>query len=330
MKFEYQSPVSLRQRLADGAPVDLIAVVLVTIVADLLVVSLMGSWVRLVATLPLLFFLPGYALVSSLYPEANVSGEHDNGSGISWLERVAISFGLSLVIVPIVALVLWIAGLWLSVGAFVAGITTVIFIGVLVGAFRRLLLPPARRFSLPAERWGDELARGLGTEAPTIDRVVNGALVVSIVLAGGLLAFGITNPLAGETYTSAALLSESAEGELVASGYPSEFVAGESQPFALELVNEEGAAVTYTVVVQVERVNTEGGGATVVDAQQLETFTVSLADGEQQTVRHTVAPTMTGEELRLSYYVYKGDAPAAVGADSAYRHLFVWISVSDE
>ena len=43
-----------------------------------------------------------------------------------------------------------------------------------------------------------------------------------------------------------------------------------------------------------------------------------------------VAPTATGEDLRLTYYLYRGDAPSDPSEGSAYRTLSLWVDVSGD
>lgn len=328
MNFDHSKPIATRLRLIRRVPVDVAAVVVYALVADLLVVAVGASWLQLLVVLPFLFFLPGYSLVASLYPAGRPEGGTDlEAPAITTLERVSLSFGLSLVVVPLIGVGLWGAGRGDSVGQVVVALSLFVFVTSIVGAYRRLSLPPKRRFRLPLGRLRGAFVRNVGS--PSLDAAVDVALALSVLLAVGLLGYGLVNPTSGESYTTVALLSENAQGELVASGYPSSFVAGEGQPLAIELTNEEGSATTYTVVVRAERVRTDGDDPTVVESEEVDRFTERLESGGSVVTRRSVAPTMVGERLRLSYYVYKGEPPGDVGAETAYRHLYTWISVEE-
>ena len=75
---------------------------------------------RVVLGLPFVLFAPGYVFIAALFPEAGSGpvvdgaegGEREDatgireGSGIDGIERVALSFGTSIVIVPLIGLVL--------------------------------------------------------------------------------------------------------------------------------------------------------------------------------------------------------------------------------
>jgi hypothetical protein len=75
--------------------------------------------VRIVLGLPYVLFVPGYALIAALFPEGSERpGDQDTEAtdsepaadierqGIDGIERVALSFGLSIAVVPLVGLVL--------------------------------------------------------------------------------------------------------------------------------------------------------------------------------------------------------------------------------
>lgn len=59
----------------------------------------------------------------------------------------------------------------------------------------------------------------------------------------------------------------------------------------------------------------------------MRTFETTLADNETWTQQHSVAPTMTGERLRLTYLLYKGEAPPEPTVGGAYREVHLWVNV---
>lgn len=321
MKFKYRDRVAWWARVAAAVPVDLVAVVLATLLADAVVLAVGPSPLRLVAGLVLLCFLPGYAVVASLYPRA---GTNVGGTGISTGERLALSFGASVAMAPLFGLVLWQTGLWVSPLSLTVAVSLVVVVAAVVATVRRLLVPPPRRFTLSLDRWAGAVRDALFRSTPGSERALNVVLAVSVLVAASSLGYALVSPQGGEEYTNVALLTENDAGELVASGYPS-FAAGESGELVLQVENHENARTTYTVVVRVEEVGPDG--ATVTGAEELRRFDVAVRDGRTRTVRHEVAPTTTGD--RLAYYVYRGDAPADPGASSAYRHLYVWVSAGE-
>jgi uncharacterized membrane protein len=126
------------------------------------------------------------------------------------------------------------------------------------------------------------------------------------------------------------LLTQNETGQLVAEDYPDEFQRGESKPLVVKLTNEEGQTTDYSVVVELQRVEQgSDGGARVLEDSQLATFTPTVESGESWRTTHDVTPTMTGENLRLTYLVYKGDPPEDPTTENAYRHVHVWVTVTE-
>jgi len=80
-------------------PQDLALVILLTLlcIPFVLIAPLNATPVRIIFGLPLVLFLPGYSLIAALFPRK------DDLDGI---ERVALSFGLSIAVVPLLGLAL--------------------------------------------------------------------------------------------------------------------------------------------------------------------------------------------------------------------------------
>ncbi|WP_157533238.1 DUF1616 domain-containing protein, partial [Haloferax profundi] len=93
-------------------PPDLTAVVLL-VALTCGAVSIPGireTPLRIILGLPYVLFVPGYAFIAALFPEAGTPTEESDSStdqaGIDGIERVALSFGTSIAIVPLIGLVL--------------------------------------------------------------------------------------------------------------------------------------------------------------------------------------------------------------------------------
>lgn len=327
MRSDVESRVGFRGGLGALLPADLVVAVVATVLADAVILAGAPRPVRLAGAGALLFFLPGYALVSALYPGATAR-EDDGTAGLGLPARLALAFGASVAAVALVGLVAWQVGDWLTgagitADSAVALLSLVVVGGCAVAAIRRSRRPREERFALPYGRWASRAREAVFGGSRT-DSLLSVALAVSILLSVGAFGYAVATPVDGERYTTASLLTEQPDGDLVAGGYPSELTAGESAEFVLALENHEGADTAYTAVVRVERV--EGGQVTA--ANELDRLSVGVPAGESRTVPHEVTPGMTGDSLRLSYYVYRGEAPATPSPSSAYRHLYVRLSVA--
>ena len=167
-----------------GLPGDLLVLVLYTAVAGGLigVVGDLPTVVRAVLGLPLLLVVPGYALVAALFPGrpsrtadrssslSRLSQRYDSARsiqerGVRWGERLALSFGLSLFIAPLLALALDLSATLLGTGSPyrtrpIVGIVVVFsLVFAIAGIVRRLRLPRSERFSVPVGYWIDEIGR---------------------------------------------------------------------------------------------------------------------------------------------------------------------------
>jgi len=337
-----RSRQSALSAFGSAVPVDLVLVVVVTLTT--LVVAFgfdsAGSPLRVALGLVFVLFSPGYALVSVLFPTDGDAQEAPwfvpNASSeetieISGTERVVLSLGLSVAVVPLVGLVLNFTP-WgierLSVLLVVALLTLLLTV---VAAFRRWQYPPYERFRIGTGAWlSDGLDWAVDTGSLT-ETALNVALVFGLVLAASGVVFVIAAPKQGEQFTEFYLLTEDPEsGELVADGYPRELTAGEEVPLVVGLTNDEHRTVNYTVVVELQQVAVESGNVSVVEETRLHRFVATVRHNETWQRPHTVQPGMTGDRLRLTYLLYEGSPPESPTADNAYRTVHIWVNVSEE
>lgn len=292
--------------------------------------------VRTLLAGPLLFFLPGYAVVASLFPAEPPDGERDGGvlsasvlrrPGVEWVERLALSVAVSVVVLVLVAVLLSLPGSSFASAPLVTVVVAVTALATLAAGARRGRLAPADRATLPVDRWHDE-ARAATVDADSgVDAALNVALALAVVVAVAALAVGLAAPQSGEAYTEAALLTES-DGELVAGGYPTDLTAGEPASVTLAVENHEGAATDYTAVVVLQRVQADGESVTVLEQSEVTRESVSVEAGERATQEVSVTPELLGEDLRLRVLVYTGDPPANPTGASATEYLTLWVDVS--
>lgn len=356
-------------------PADLAAVVVLTFVTltTVFVPVINETPLRVVFGLGFVLFLPGYAFIAALFPEAgesptttdtnpeppdtqsedttkpdpepgtdaaepstdpaaNSDGELLNGdlydrSGIDGIERVALSFGLSIAIVPLIGLVLnftpW--GIRLvPIAVSVAGFTLVC---VGVGAVRRWELPADERFTVPYREWIATGKHEVFEPDDRTDATLNVMLAASILLAVGSVGYAVAVPPQGEQFSEFYLLTENDDGELVADGYPDTIELDETAEVIVGIENNEYETTDYTVVVQLQDVIIEGNESTVGERSEIDRFSTTLEHNETHHEQHTLRPTRIGDELRVQYLLYDGDVPAEPTRENAYRDLHLWIDV---
>ena len=156
-------------------------------------------------------------------------------------------------------------------------------------------------------------------------------VAVGLVLATASIGYAVnaSDSIPGESSTAFALLTENGDGELVAGGYPTNFTRNESRPVVIAVTNERREPTNYTVAVELQRVRSGSDGATrVLDERELQRFGVSVPTNETQYVTYNATPTVSGENLRLAFFLYRGGAPADPTAASAYRELHLTVNVT--
>lgn len=310
-------------------PADLFAVISLTVLTILAVTvpGIRETSLRLVLGLPFVLFLPGYAFVAALFPEAADDSVTGKDRGIDRIERIALSVGMSIAIVVVSGLGLnftpWgirLVPLVLTISTFTIGCT-------IIAARRRWELPLKERFSVPYYKWITAGQSEIFESDNRTDAALNVVLALSLLLALGSVGFAVAVPQDSETFTEFHLLTENDDGELVADDYPEEFVRGQAQSVIVGIENNEHETVEYTIVVQLERVEEDGEKSEIVERDELDRFSTTLKHEETWRAEYRVVPTMTGEQLRLTFLLYDGDVPEEPTHENAYRELHLWIDV---
>ncbi|WP_306059810.1 DUF1616 domain-containing protein [Natronococcus wangiae] len=349
-------------------PADLVAVLAVTALVNVAVFAPLIRETSLRVPLGLAFalFVPGYVFVAALFPEAGESPTADQPddadedelfadalfrSGIDGIERVALAFGLSIAIVPLIGLALnftpWgirLTPIMVSLSGFTIGATA-------VAAHRRWELPAEERFQVPYREWYWAGRTELLEPETRLDGALNVMLVLSIVLAVGVVGFAVVSPPQGEQFSAIYVLTEDDDGELVADGYPTEFTQGESEEIVVGVDNHEHETTDYTVVVleqETETVvnesatgsppdgNETAGNDTpvnetvVTDQRELDRFETTLEHNESWHHTYELEPTMVGDDVRIVWLLYPDEAvPDEPSIDDTEYHVHLWIDVDE-
>jgi len=336
-------------------PADLAAivalVVLTTAAVFLPVVN--DTPLRVVLGLPFVLFVPGYAFIAALFPEAG-SGpgfdDEDDGDfddeerdgdfdedlgttgsgGIDGIERVALSFGLSIAVVPLIGLVLNFTPFGIRLVPIVVSLDAFTLAAVAVAAQRRNALPVDERFSVPYREWYAAASTELLEPDSRGDALLNVLLVASILLATASVAYAVAVPKQGEQFSEFYVLTENETGDLVADDYPTNFTQGESKPVVVGIDNHEREETRYTVVMELQRVELVDNetNVSILEETELQRYTTTVPRNATTTRNVSIQPQLSGDNLRVVFLLYKGDPPANPSADNAYRELHLWVNVS--
>jgi len=285
----------------------------------------------------LLVFVPGYALLAAVFPGhgpksresriTNLDGVTVN-DGITLRERLALAFGISVALIPLFALGLAAVGVTLTPSTVIA-VLSVFTVGcVVVALFRRLRLPVSDRFSLPLDEWVSD-TRTFLFGGSSIDTLVNIVLVLSILVGVSAAAYAMSVPQPDAEFTSFALMTRSESGGYVSSGYPTNFTQGEPEELVVSVTNNRQEATSYTVVAELQQVRTnDEKRLQVLSQREQRRFSLELEPNESWQQPHEITPERAGTNLRLVYFLYRGEAPAEASATTADKRLQLWINVS--
>ncbi|GEA14638.1 hypothetical protein E308F_08800 [Moorella sp. E308F] len=263
---------------------------------------------RVALGLPFVLFLPGYCLIAALFPR---QGDLDG------IERIALSFGLSIAVVPLIGLGLnytpWGIRLYpilISLLIWILGLSA-------LGLTRRRRLPPEERFTIALE-----LKPPAWRALTPLDRVLSIVLIAAIIFAVGSIVYVVKTPKVGERFTEFYILGPSGNAE----GYPRRLTLGESGRVILGIVNHEYARVEYRVTV---RQGTD-------DLVQLGPLVLNHEEKWEEPLAFT--PRRAGENQKIEFLLYKtGETPQpgipyvkagdTTPSVEPYRSLHLWINV---
>ncbi|WP_323191087.1 DUF1616 domain-containing protein [Halostella sp. PRR32] len=324
-------------------PADLVAIIAVVSLTNLAVLApvLRDTPVRVALGLPFVLFVPGYAFIAALFPEGGTPPsevERDGrlttalhrDRGIDGIERVTLSFGLSIAIVPLLGLALNFTPLGVRLVPVLGSVSAFTLLATVVAAHRRRDLPEDERFRVPYRAWIATGRSELFEPDTRGDAVLNVVLVLSVLLAVGSVGYAVAAPNEGESFTEFYLVTENETGDLVAEEHPTEFTRGESEEIVAGVVNREHEPEEYQVAVELHRVELANNSTRILEREAVSQHATGQLGHNETWLRTTnVSPTMTGERLRLTYMLYRDGVPDRPTPENAYRELHLWVNVTE-
>ena len=276
---------------------------------------------RILFGLPLVLFVPGYVLIAALFPR---------NDDLDWLERVALSFGLSIAVVPLLGLVLNYTPWGIRLDPVLAAVSLFVVAMAAIAVVRRLALPPENRLTVPARETLDAIRAELFAPGQSrLDRNLSILLVLSIVAAVGTTAFVIAVPKEGEHFSEFYILG--ANGK--AADYPTAFGAGTPQWVTVGVSNHEYRNVTYTVETHAfnQSFDPATNTSSIDRTALLDSYRVTIP--HNQTVERRVNFTVpdTGYN-KIEFLLFNETVPAESVAgqariDASERDLHLWVRV---
>jgi len=320
---------------------DLAAVVAVTGALTFGILSGVSGTIRIVLSIPLILFLPGYALVSALFPDKpnddyRSFDQEKTGlgnpllvsGGLEAIERTILSVVFSVALVPAITLFASVTPRGLTLEPVLLGLAVVTVALALLAIGSRYRCPPDRRFVPAVSSISPFFSRGRPSPYERVNvRPYNIAIVIGVVLLLASAGFALANPPQHDGYTAISVETDNVTGD-TDTIYDSTYTAGESQELQATITNQEHEERQYTTVVLLQRVSSDGETVTVNESVEMDRKSATVSDGDSHQQPLEITPTMRGDDLRLTLLLYDGEAPAEPTAENAYRKLHLPIEVS--
>lgn len=248
------------------------------------------SSVRIALGLIFVLFLPGYALVAAMFPKKE---------DIDGIERLALGFGLSIVVVPILGFLLnytpW------GIRLYPVTLALLSFTAVMSAAaiYRRKKLSAGMRFKIPVKFKLPRLA-----EMAWFDRTLFIALAGAVLFTAGSICYISITPVTGEQFTEFYILSPGGKAE----GYPAEIAAGVDTEVTLGIANNEYRPVSYSTEV-------------IIDGKPEKRLApVELSHGEKWENRVAFSTKGPQKNVKVEFLLYID------GEITPYRSLYLWVN----
>jgi uncharacterized membrane protein len=265
---------------------------------------------RLSLGLAFVLFVPGYWLVTALFPRTN---------DLDGIQRLALSFGFSVAVIAPLALLLdwlpWGIRLWPILLAY--GLYYAILMPAAI--YRRRRLPPEERY-LPHIQLD---LKGWWAAQDRVNRIIYFVLLGATLLAIFSAAAILLLPNPGEQFTEFYMLGP----EGLAENFPRQAAPGQPITVTLGLTNREHAEHTYRVEVWAVDPFSE-------ESRQLVAQSPPQTLPPQGTIEWPLTWSMpkvnpgsvatgTGPDQQVEFLLYIDNQPAP------YRHLLLWLDVAE-
>ena len=249
---------------------------------------------RIIFALPLLLFLPGYALIAAMFPRRNE---------LSGIERFTLSIGLSIAIMVFDGFAISVTAWRFRPAPIVYSLSIITLALVLITVIRRMRIPKREQFYIDLAVIARFIDAINTREKPTeIERALTIALVGSILIASGMLIYAKIS-YKEERFTAFYILGEGGKAE----GYPKEVYLLEPSSVIVGIENYEHAPANYTLEIKL-------GGYSLLKKRIPE-----LAHGSKWESRVFFTPRHLGKHQKLEFLLYKD------GLKGVYRSVHLWV-----
>lgn len=319
----------------DKYPATILFCLLWSIIGLFLILYPINDILRIIFVLPMVIFIPGYLLISVLFPTKKTD------KGIDDIQRVALSLGLSLVILPLIGL-----GFYYVPGTYLTGLVVFIFIIGILAIYQWYGPPPSIRHTI-------KISISMPTNETKLDKILTAALIICIATTIILVTYVAITPKQGEHFTEFYILGS----QDLAYNYPMNLTTGENATIILGVVNHERTTMNYTIEVWLSNQTTQLNTTTnmnetiyhnlwfmdrintmlpskPINLEELSTsqweYNYTFNISQKGNYKIVFLLYITAEQMYMRNYDYNMTALEKVEEDhtTAYRTVYLWINVN--
>ncbi len=279
---------------------DLFIILLWTIISYIFVIipTLENTIIRVVLGIPVILFIPGYVTIAALFPKRQ---------SLRYIERIALSLGLSIAIIPLLSLIL---NYTHNIKLFPIWVTICIYtlVMVYIATHRRNKISDEERFSI-----GDDIGKFkniLLSYDKSLKGKVNIFLSIVILLliifaTIGTIYFITATPKIGETFTEFYVLNGTGKAY-----YQTDLILNSPTAYIVGINNYEYYPTDYTVKM-------------VLDNNTLLSEDIKLSHNEKIEKDITFIPDKVGNDMKLQFLLFKNNGT------EPYRRLHLWVNITE-
>ncbi len=213
---------------------DLVVIIVLSLITVPIMTLLPDNPLRIIIGVPLTLFFPGYCIIAALLPGKN---------SIDTIERIALSFGLSISIVSLIDVGLKYNFSSTGLDPVLSSISAFSIATSVIAAKRRAI--EAEPFPLVQIPKLEKSVLALFGKGNKIDRALNVILVIAIATSIVALVYFVTIQNQVDKFTEFYLLGPDG----TASNYPGSMAVGEDERVIIGIANHEHRSVDYTVEI---------------------------------------------------------------------------------
>jgi uncharacterized membrane protein len=298
-KFSACSRESRIAMMREKMPSDLMAAIVMAVATLVFTLTPLADLpVRIPLGLIIVLFVPGYTLIAALFPKK---------TDLDGIERIALSFGLSIAVVPLIGLGLNYTTWGIRLTPVVVSLAIFIVAMSAAAYWRRMNLPTEQRFSIQFKKGLNSLKKEIeNDEKSRLNKALTIILLLTIIMSILALVYVVVSPKQSEKFTEFYILGQGGK----AYDYPTRVQAGNTSTVIVGVVNHEFALVNYTMWLSLNNSSILSKDLVLQHNQTWEEPVIYILN-------------KTGDEQKLEFLLYKEG-----NYTGPYRDLHLWVNVS--